>query len=196
VAAALTLVLESARQSFQLMLSVGAGTGLIYLLRWYWWRINAWSEVAAMAGSFAIAAGFFVAERQGAAIPAHLSLLATVAATTAIWVAATLLTPATERSRLVAFYEHVRPAGPGWRSVREEAGLPPSADSLPQMLLGWVLGCAFIYAALFGSGSFLYGKVAQGTVWLVVFVVSGAWLARLLRRRSPERGAPAGSQRG
>lgn len=182
LAAGLTFVLDSARQSFQLMMSVGAGTGLIYLLRWYWWRINAWSEVAAMVSSFVISVGFFVAEKRGAAIPGHVSLLITVAATTVVWVAATYLTQPTERSRLLEFYRLVRPAGPGWRAVREEVGLAPSPDSLPQMLLGWMLGCTFIYSALFGTGSLLYGKTVQGSVWLVLFLVSGTWLVRLVRR--------------
>jgi SSS family solute:Na+ symporter len=182
VAAGLTFVLDSARQSFELMMSVGAGTGLIYLLRWYWWRINAWSEIAAMAASFVVAVGFFVANKQGAAVPAHVALLITVASTTVVWVAATLLTRPTDRERLVSFYRLVRPAGPGWRAIRQETGLAPSADSIPQMLLGWVLGCAFIYAALFGFGSFLYGQTTQALVWLAVFVVSGAWLVRILSR--------------
>ena len=181
LAAGLTFVLETARQSFELLMSVGAGTGLLYLLRWYWWRINAWSEVSAMATSFVVAAGFFVAARRGAAVPAHVGLLVTVAVTTVVWVAVTLLTRPTERSRLLAFYALTRPAGPGWREIRAQSGLPPSPDSPSEMLLGWVMGCAFIYAALFGAGSFLYGRPAQGLVWLAVFVVSGVWLARLLR---------------
>jgi Na+/proline symporter len=180
IAAGMTFVLDSARQSFELLMSVGAGTGLIYLLRWYWWRINAWSEVAAMASSFVIAVGFFIAGKNGLAIPAHVALLVTVAVTTTAWVTITLVTPRTERRTLVSFYRLVRPAGPGWRDVRAEAGLPPSPDSLPHMLLAWMLACTFIYAALFGTGSFLYDNVAQGAVWLVVFVVSGVWLARLL----------------
>jgi solute:Na+ symporter, SSS family len=188
VAAGLTFVLDSARQSFELMMSVGAGTGLIYLLRWYWWRINAWSEVAAMASSFVVALAFFVAARQGSTIPAHVGLLVTVAITTVVWLAVTYLTPATDRATLLRFYRLVRPAGAGWRAVRAEAGVEASPDSLPQMLLGWVLGCTFIYAALFGSGSFLYGKVAQGSVWLVLFVVSGVGLVRLLPRLWAGRG--------
>jgi SSS family solute:Na+ symporter len=89
IAALFTLVLDTARGAFNLLLSVGAGTGLLYLLRWYWWRINAWSEIAAMASSFLLAAGLFVAARRGAAIPSHVGLLATIAVTTTVWVATT-----------------------------------------------------------------------------------------------------------
>jgi Na+/proline symporter len=180
VAALLTLVLESARQAFDLLLSVGAGTGLLYLLRWYWWRINAWSEIAAMASSFVVATGFFAAARAGHGVPSHVALVATVAATSAAWLAATFLAAPTPMPTLVRFYELVRPAGPGWRPVQAQTTVGPSADSLPHALLGWVLGCAFVYAAMFGVGSALYGRTAQAALWLAVAVGSGAWLWRLL----------------
>jgi Na+/proline symporter len=181
-AALLTCVLDTARQAFDLMLSVGAGTGLIYLLRWFWWRINAWCEIAAMGSSLLVAVGFFAAGKAGHPVPAHVCLAATVAITTLVWLATAWLTPATERSKLVAFYRLVRPAGPGWAGVRAEAGIGPSPDSLPQALLGWILGCAFVYAALFGAGSFLYGRAGAGLAWLGVLVASGAGLVRVLPR--------------
>ena len=182
LAAALTFVLESAQGNFALLLSIGAGTGLLYLLRWFWWRINAWSEISAMASSFLVAVGFFVARKMGSTIPEHVSLLITVATTTIVWVAVTLMTKPTSRETLVSFYTLVRPAGPGWKSIRAETGLAASPDSLPMSLLGWVLGCTFVYAALFGAGSFLYGKTSQGAVWLVLFVLSGVGLWLILPR--------------
>jgi len=182
LAALLTFVLESARASFELLMSIGAGTGLIYLLRWFWWRINAWSEIAAMASSFIIAVGFFVAGKMGMQVPSHVALLVTVGATTAVWVTVTFLTRPTDRATLVAFYRLVRPAGPGWNSVRGEAAVGPSPDSLPMSLLGWVLGCTFVYAALFGMGSFLYGRTAQALVWLGLLIASGIGLQRILPR--------------
>jgi SSS family solute:Na+ symporter len=179
----LTFALDSARETFDLLLSVGAGTGLLYLLRWFWWRINAWSEVAAMGSSFLIALAFFVAGKSGAAIPSHVSLLVTVAATSLIWISVTLLTAPTDRETLVRFYRLVRPAGHGWKPIAALAGDGGgSPDSLPQSLLGWVLGCCFVYAALFGTGSFIYGKTAQGLVWAALFLVSGSGLVRLLPR--------------
>jgi Na+/proline symporter len=181
LAAALTFVLDTAQASFNLLLSVGAGTGLIYLLRWYWWRINAWSEIAAMVSSFAVAVAFFVAGKLGVAVDATTSLLTTIAVTTVVWVAATFMTAPTDRATLVKFYRLVRPAGRGWGPVRAEAGVGPSPDSLTQSLLGWVLGCFVVYAALFGAGSFLYGRTTQGTMWAVVFVVAGGALIRLVR---------------
>ncbi|HEY9448916.1 MAG TPA: sodium:solute symporter family protein [Gemmatimonadaceae bacterium] len=180
LAALLTYALDTAFESFQLLMSVGAGTGLIYLLRWFWWRINAWSEIAAMASSFIVAVGFFVAAKMGGQIQPHISLLITVAVTTVVWVGTTYLTRPTDRATLVRFYRLVRPAGPGWRKLRAETGVGPSPDSLPQAFLGWMMGCTFVYAALFGSGSFLYGRTAQGMVWLVLFILSGAVLVRIL----------------
>ena len=182
VAAGITFVLETASASFQLLLSVGAGTGLLYLLRWFWWRVNAWCEIAAMASSFLIAIGFAVAAKAGLPVASHISLILTVAATTLVWVTVAYVTPPTDRRTLVSFYKLIRPAGRGWESIRAEAGVGPSPDSLSQSLLGWVLGCAFVYAALFGVGSALYGRTPQAIMWLVVFLVSGVWLWRILPR--------------
>lgn len=182
IAALVTYALGTAKQAFDLILSVGAGTGLIYLLRWFWWRVNAWCEVAAMMSSFVVAIGFAIAAKAGHPVPGHISLILTVAATTAVWVAVAYLAPSTDRAKLLSFYKLVRPAGPGWESIRREAGLPASPDSLPQSLLGWVLGCAFIYAGLFGTGSALYGRTPQALMWLAVFVVSGLALLRLVPR--------------
>jgi SSS family solute:Na+ symporter len=183
VAAALTTyALDTAKEAFDLILSVGAGTGLIYLLRWFWWRVNAWSEIAAMASSFVVAVGFQIAAKAGHAVPGHWSLIATVAATTLVWVTVAFATRPTDRATLVSFYKLVRPAGPGWASVRAEAKVEASPDSLPLALLGWMCGCAFIYSALFGVGSWLYGRTSLAIVWLAVFVVSGVGLLRLLPR--------------
>jgi Na+/proline symporter len=181
-AAAFTYIFDTARQSFGLLLSIGAGTGLIYLLRWFWWRINAWSEVAAMASSFIVALGFFIADKAGHGLPAHISLIITILVTTVVWLLTTFMTQPTDRATLVGFYRLVRPAGPGWNGIREESGVGASPDSLAHSLLGWVLGCLFIYAALFGAGSFIYGNTPQGLAWLAAFVISGIGLWRLLPR--------------
>jgi len=179
---AFTLLLSTASEAFQLLLSIGAGTGLIYLLRWFWWRINAWSEISAMASSFLIGLGLFIAGKLGVQIPSHIALLIVVAATSAIWITVTLLTEPTDRETLVRFYRLVRPAGRGWLPVQAEAGVGGSPDSLPQMFLGWTLGITFVYAGLFGTGSFIYGNLVGGTIWLVLFLVSGVGLIRLIPR--------------
>jgi len=181
-AAALTFVLTTASESFNLILSIGAGTGLIYILRWFWWRINAWSEVAAMIGSFLIALGFFIAGKMGHVVPSHVSLMVTVAATTVIWLIATFVARPTDTATLRSFYSLVRPAGPGWKAIREQTNLEPSPDSLTTALLGWIAGCFFVYAGLFGTGSFIYGHTTAGFLWLGVFVLAGISLLVLIPR--------------
>jgi solute:Na+ symporter, SSS family len=180
-AAFMTYALGTAKEAFELILSIGAGTGLLYLLRWFWWRVSAWSEIAAMVSSFLVALGFFIARKNGLQLAAEVSLLVTVGVTTIVWVVTTLLAPPTDPSTLDRFYTLVRPAGPGWRPVAERLGIAGVEDSLPQALLGWVLGCAFVYSGLFGTGSLLYGRMPQFAMWLVVFVVSGIGLSRVLR---------------
>jgi hypothetical protein len=157
-----TLALDNARNAFNLLLSIGAGTGLIYLLRWFWWRINAWSEVSAMIASFAVALGFFVAARLGHAADPTTALLTTIGITSIVWICVTFCTRPVDDATLAAFYEKVRPAGPGWAPVRRRCGLPASPDSLPMALLGWVLGVASVYGALFATGAFLYGRPIAG----------------------------------
>ncbi|MDP2322007.1 MAG: sodium:solute symporter family protein [Acidobacteriota bacterium] len=180
LAAGMTFLLESARTSFELLLSIGAGSGLLYLLRWYWWRINAWSEIAAMSVSFFVAVGFFIAGKMGYSVAATTVLLVTVGVTTVAWVGTTLLTRPESDATLVGFYKLVRPAGPGWTNIARMAGVGASPDSLPQQLLGWILGCTFVYASLFGAGSALYGLTLQASVWGVVWVASGVGLLRVL----------------
>jgi hypothetical protein len=181
LAAGLTFVIETASAGFTLLLSIGAGTGLLYLLRWFWWRVNAAAEIAAMAASFLTAVGFEVARRGGAEIPSHVSLLLTVGVTSVVWIAAALLGPRTDEKVLESFYRLVRPAGPGWARVRAATGLPPSPDSLPTALVGWVAGVLLVYAALFGVGAALMGRSGLAQLWLAVFVASGFVVARVLR---------------
>jgi solute:Na+ symporter, SSS family len=182
LAGLLTLVMETARDNFNLMLSVGAGTGLLYILRWYWWRINAWTEIAAMVSSFVLAVGFFIAQRRGLAMPAHVSLMWTVAITTVVWLAAAWLTAPTDGKTLDAFYRLARPAGPGWTAVRKAAGGLAPLDDMNGAFIGWIAGCVFVFSALFGMGHFLLGHVMSATVSAALFAGSGLVLLRLLPR--------------
>ena len=173
----LTLHLDSAKQTFDIILAIGAGTGLLYLLRWFWWRITAWSEIAAMASSFVIAVFVLPAT----SLPGHIELILSVAATTLVWLAVTFLTPPADESRLTDFYRLIRPAGPGWKHIRAKTGLPPASDSLPQEILGWTLGTMAVWSALFCTGSFLLGKSTQGAALLAVFLITATILAKLVK---------------
>jgi Na+/proline symporter len=182
VAALFTLVLQTARGNFNLLLSVGAGTGLLYLLRWFWWRINAWSEIAAMASSFALAAALFIAERRGLTIPAHISLMTTIAITTVVWLATAYLTRPTERETLRRFYMRARPSGPGWASIRAECPSAPTPDNMSAAFACWFAGLLLVYGALFGAGHFLFGHRTAGAIGVVLAVAGGAVLLRYLPR--------------
>ena len=138
-----------------------------------------WQNFVVFVGLLVAGTPLFAAGKMGAPVPPNRALIITVATTTVVWLLVTFLTAPTDRATLRAFYEKVRPAGPGWRGIREESGLPPSPDSMSVALAGWVLGCLFVYAALFGTGSFLYGKTSLALVWTAVFVLSGLGLIRV-----------------
>jgi Na+/proline symporter len=181
-AALFTLVLQTARGSFNLLLSVGAGTGLLYLLRWFWWRINAWSEIAAMASSFLLAAFLFIGERRGLAMPAHISLLITIAITTAVWLATAFLTRPTDRETLRRFYMKARPAGPGWSTIRAECPGTASPDNLSAAFTSWFAGRALVYGALFGAGHLLFGHRTAGLIGVAAAIAGAVVLLRILPR--------------
>ncbi len=181
-AAFFTLFLQTARSGFDLMLSVGAGTGLLYLLRWFWWRINAWSEIAAMVASFALAAILFAAGRAGFTMPTHISLLVTIGATSVVWLAVTWMTAPTDADVLRRFYEKARPSGPGWAAIRRASGNLASSDDLSLAFLGWIAGCTFVFSALFGTGHILLGHQVAALVSVAAFAASGWTLYRLLPR--------------
>src|SRR5437867_3496338 len=183
LASALSLWLQNSYQAFQILLQIGAGTGLIFLLRWFWWRVNAWSEIAGMAISFVIAVYFqFVHTALGLpALAPTLRLVIGIAITTVGWLAVTFATPPTDRATLQTFYDRIRPMGPGWsRAVTTQPAKP--GESVTAAFLCWFLGCVVIYAALFGTGYVLYGKLLPGIVCLVAAGAAAWGLFRTLPR--------------
>ncbi len=134
-------------------------------------------------------------DKNGRPVDDSVALLVTVAVTTIVWIATTLLTPPVDEKTLDAFYAKVRPAGPGWHRVRARTGAPASPDSLPQSLLCWVLGLAGVYSALFGTGAYLYGHWTQAAVYTAIFVVSAGCLVRFTSgrwsRKAPAAEVPA-----
>jgi hypothetical protein len=183
----LAVHLESAQQAFQIIISIGAGTGLLYALRWFWWRINAWAEIVAMISSFGISIVFLVLNKYGHGLPFAQAILVSVGLTTASWLIAAYLTPQTDRDTLVAFYRKVHPAGPGWAAVRQAAGLgereiTSAGDDMRLATLGWVSGCVVIWSSLFAIGNFLYGRTGPAWTLTAIFVVSGLVLVRVINR--------------
>src|SRR4026208_907101 len=115
-------LLDTAKDAFDIILQIGAGTGLLYLVRWFWWRVSAWCEIVAMASSFLVSLALLVLAKNGVHFSTHMALIVTIAVTTLSWVPTASLGPETERKVLVEFYKKVRPFGPGWTAVRQQAG--------------------------------------------------------------------------
>ena len=183
IAALVSLRLDTAYRTFGILLQVGAGTGLIYLLRWYWWRVSAWSEIAGMAISFVVALYFEVI---GPALGAPglnpaVELVLGVAITTAGWLVVTLLTPPTDPAVLQRFYDRIRPLGPGWAAAVRTAPAD-GREQLSASFLCWFLGVAVVYSALFATGSLLYGETGMGLLYLAVAAVTGGALLKALPR--------------
>ena len=174
-------VLENATQAFDILLLSGAGSGAIYLLRWFWWRINAWTEIAAMISATVVAfiLVFFVPNESVATAlidGSTIKLLIAVTITTIVWILATFLTKPESEEVLINFVKTVHPGGPGWKKVVELSG-DTSIETqkkwdLPYSLLNVFLGCVAIYSALFSSGYFIYGNVAFGLLLGSIFFFS------------------------
>jgi solute:Na+ symporter, SSS family len=163
--------------AWKFMIAIGAGTGSVFILRWFWWRINAWSEVSAMAASFAVSMllqfGFQMRNedpRQFAWI-----VIITVSCSTVIWLAATFLTAPENRTTLLAFYRRVRPSAALWGPIAKEAAdVAPSRDGLFN-LLDWAAGCVLVYMTLFGLGHIIFGSPRRGLSLLVLALIAG-WI--------------------
>ena len=181
LASFVALALESAKSSFDILLQIGAGTGLLFILRWFWWRINAWSELAAMTVSFVVALFFFIGKKQGfLVLEGWQELLYGIIITTISWVSVTLLTKPTDHATLISFFKHIRPHASGWAPVVERGLREGTLDQndMPEgkmttQLLCMFLGCVTVYAALFFTGYFMYGQMTNALIALAITVVSG-----------------------
>jgi Na+/proline symporter len=181
-----TSQLSSVEQAWKFLLALGAGTGLVLILRWYWWRINAWSEISAMIASFVVSTICFqiVPGRFAAGDPRADSviMLVTVGISTIVWVVVTFATSPEPDSMLDSFYRRVRPGGPGWRKVAERNGF--GAEGIEGGALAWtnwIAGIVAVYCTLFGIGKLIFGQTVTGLVLLLVAVVAFAWIARSFR---------------
>jgi len=173
-----TFFLRDVAQAWQFVIESGAGIGLVLILRWYWWRVSAWSEISALVAS---AVGFF-GLRLATGLQFPHTLLIIVAWTTFWWVLVTFLTRPEPMDRLVAFYRRVRPDGPGWTAVAREAGLPPPGP-VSGLLLDWLAGTVLVYATLFGMGALIFDSALQALPYLAVVVACAFFLYRDLSRR-------------
>jgi len=185
ISAVVTFYMGSIGGAWKVLIVTGAGTGGVLLLRWYWWRINAWSEVSAMIAAFVVSVTLQVGFGYDSDQPKQFALImiATVAITTLVWLAVTYLTAPEPQEKLLSFYRRTRPSRSGWGPI---AALAPevkvTSDGLSN-LLDWVAGCTLVYGALFGVGKLLLGDTGPGLLLLALGALGGFVIYRDLSRR-------------
>ncbi len=190
LAAAITPLMTSVGDAWKYMLTLTAGVGLVMILRWYWWRINAWSEIAALAASAVVGTVCYGIVAGGDPNATAKRLLITVAATTLVWLVVTFVTKPETNETLDRFYARVRPDAAGWGPVARRVGRA-SEDQLGIALLDWFAGLGLVYGTLFGIGKLVLGEPAAGVVWIALALVCGAVIARTLRTSSSAKPGPA-----
>ena len=168
------LIAQDVRSLFFVYVGVGSGSGLVYILRFYWWRISAWSEISAMAAALIMMIifrwGVYGSEE---AFTAHglQYMFISLVVVTLVWLTVTFLTTPTSKEKLKSFFRTVRPAGPFWKPVseelKEEEGIVPE-DNLKVAFIGWIFSNPMTLGYLFGIGNFLMGRPTQGVIWLIV----------------------------
>ena len=185
ISAAVAFRIESIGGAWKLLIITGAGTGAVLLLRWYWWRINAWSEVSAMITAFVVSVLLQTVGGLDSDRPLDFAriVLVTVAVTTVLWLVVTFATRPETDATLVAFYRRTRPSRLGWEPVAARApDVRPSTDGLAN-LVDWVAGCVLVYGALFGVGKLLLHDPLPGILMLGLSAIAGAVIYRDLSRR-------------
>ncbi|MBL8213251.1 MAG: Na+:solute symporter [Bryobacterales bacterium] len=185
ISAVVTFYMDSISGAWKLLIVTGAGTGGVLLLRWYWWRINAWSEISAMVVAFITSVTLQTAFGMDSDNPVQFAwiMIYTVSITTVAWLATTMLTAPESKETLVAFYRRTRPSIAGWKPIAALApDVKPSGDGWAN-LMDWVAGCVLIYGALFGVGKLLLKDYAIGAGMLVVAAIAGYVIYWDLNRR-------------
>lgn len=191
-----TYFMTSIEGAWRFLLAIGAGTGLVLILRWYWWRINAWSEISAMIASLVVSVVLWFWAGLDPSDPTQWAyiMLATVASSTFVWVAVTYATEPEREEVLEAFYRRVRPGGRGWRSVSQRMGLGSEVmEGGALNWTNWLAGVVSVYATLFGVGKILFGEVALGLGLLAVAALCFAWIARSLGKGEESARTPVPS---
>ena len=183
ISSVIAILLTNALQLFDIILMFGAGTGSIFILRWFWWRINAWSEIAAMLSSGIISIALtneslFNLIFNDDGFPAYMKFPFIVLVTTSIWLIVTFITPADEKETLIKFYKKTKPGGPGWNKIKEHVTMSDEKEEwiVPKGIICMIIGCLTIYSALFSTGYFIYGEIISALIFLLVTIVSGLFL--------------------
>ncbi len=171
-------LLQSVGEGWKIVLETGAGTGAVYLLRWYWWRINAWSEISAMTAALVMSLGlrFTTFHPGGSAVDTAMRALVVTGVTTLVWVTVTFITQPEPQDILLKFYRHVRPQITGWKPIAKLAPEVFPTRDLGRNLFSWILGCLMVYLTLFGLGRVLLGPFWIGVVLLAASAISAGAL--------------------
>ena len=185
LSAVVTFYMDTITGAWQLLIVTGAGTGTVLILRWFWWRINAWSEVSAMAAAFLVSVVLQLRFGLSSADPIGFAkiMLVTVAITTAVWLAVTFLTAPEPDEKLVEFYRRMRPSATLWRPIARLAPEVPASRDVMWNFLDWVCGCIMIYGALFGAGKIILKETGIGLLFLAIGAVAAAIVYWDLSRR-------------
>jgi SSS family solute:Na+ symporter len=179
-------LLQSVGEGWKIVLETGAGTGAVYLLRWYWWRINAWSEISAMTAALVMSLGlrFTTFHPSGSAVDSAMRALVVTAVTTVVWLIVTFVTKPEPQDVLLKFYRSVRPQVTGWQPLAALAPEVPITHDLGRNLFSWVLGCLMVYLTLFGLGHLLLGPFWEGAGLLTVSAICAGALYSNISRSS------------
>ncbi|MBT3547015.1 MAG: Na+:solute symporter [Flavobacterium sp.] len=186
--AALALLLTNALQLFDFILMFGAGTGLIFILRWFWWRINAWSEISAIFVSGIVSVLFnmevvsSVLFGESALMPEYMKFPMVVLITTVVWLVVTFSTPAEDKEVLLSFYKKTVPGGPGWKAIVGNEQIKNEGWSVPSGILAMLLALAMIYCLLFATGYFIYGNLQLGGILMFIALISAFLLSKVWSR--------------
>ena len=180
------LELNDALDAFQILLQIGAGTGSIFLLRWFWWRVNAYSEITGMSVSFLVAIYFHSIHERifGFTFESHYELVLSVFITTLSWILVTLVTKPTENSRLFEFYKKIKPYGIGWNKFLKNNNIDVTKKELKESpmsdLLSMFLGIVIVYSGLFGTGYLLYGNITFSLILFFLLFISAYKLNKIM----------------
>jgi len=185
LASVVCFLMQSIADAWKFLIALGAGTGLVYLLRWFWWRVNAWSEITAMVGAFVSSLSYQRAFGWQESQPLDFAylVLATTATTTVVWLVATFLTRPEPKDVLLNFYRRIRPAPTLWGPIAKQAPEIEPDKYLLNNFLDWLTGVAMIYAFLFGLGHLIFSRWLKGILFLALGVSCSYFIYRDLSRR-------------
>ena len=174
-----TMMLDTISGAWTFIIEAGAGLGLVLILRWFWWRINAWSEIAAMVTPLLVYGGFRVFTN----IEFPESLFWIVGITTVVWLAVTFVTKPVDEVKLKDFYRRVHPGGKGWKKISDKLPEVQSDSHYATMFINWLSGIVLVYMMLFGVGKLILGQTGEGFVFVAIGLLAGAVIYRNLSRQ-------------